>query len=193
MMRIILAGFLGAIALFVWGFLSWEVLPFHSKSLRTLPNEDSVVAVLRSGNVESGTYIIPGMADEKGGAEAKKAQVEKMKRGPVAMLHYSNTGYADGDAMYLIKGFLVYFFAAMVAASMLGKLSWSLAAKYSARVRFIMTIGIFLAIAARLSDWAFFGYGTGITLTLAVDDIVGWTLAGLLIAWRMKPLMAKTI
>ncbi|MFI5264631.1 MAG: hypothetical protein ACHQM6_08960 [Candidatus Kapaibacterium sp.] len=187
--RIILAGFLGALVLFIWGFLSWAVLPFHSQTTHALPNEDAVAAVLKSGNAESGTYRIPGI----GNTEAtKKAEMEKMKVGPIAWIHYRQEGYGDMDPMYLIKGFLILFFGATIAASLLGKLSWSLASKYGARVRFIMMIGIFLAIAGRLGDWAFLGYSTSFSLNLAADDIIGWTLAGLVIGWRIKPLMAKT-
>src|SRR5207247_427431 len=85
----------------------------------------------------------------------------------------------------LLAGFL----AAIVAASLLGKLSWSLASKYGSRVRYVMTLGIFLALAARITDWGFFGYSASFTLVLAINDVIGWTLAGLVIAWRMKPLM----
>jgi hypothetical protein len=176
----------------IWGFISWEVLPLHNMTMHTLSNEDAVVAALKSGNAESGTYMIPGIS-EKADDATKKAQMEKMKRGPIGMLHYSNEGYGEMEAMYFIKGFLVFFFSAMVAASLLGKLSWSLASKYSARVRFILSIGIFLAIAARLGDWAWFGYPANFSIMLAVFDIIGWTLAGLVIAWRMKPLMTKTV
>lgn len=189
--RIILAGFLGALVLFFWGFLSWEVLPFHKMTIHSLSNEDAVVSALKAGNTETGTYIIPGMS-EKGDDAAKKAQMEKMKRGPVGILQYSATGMEGMEAIYFIKGFLILFIAAMIAASLLGKLSWSLASRYGARVRFVMMIGIFLAITARLGDWAFMGYSTSFSLNLAADDIIGWTLAGLVIAWRMKPMMTKT-
>jgi hypothetical protein len=187
--RIILAGFLGAVVLFIWGFLSWAVLPFHAKTTHPLPNEDAVVTALKSGNVESGTYRIPAIGDNEA---AKKAEMEKMKTGPIVWLHYSREGYGDVDAMYLIKGFLILFFASMMAASLLGKLSWSLASKYGARVRFVMVLGIFLAVAGRLGDWAWLGYSASFSLNLLADDIIGWTLAGLVIAWRIKPLMAKT-
>ncbi len=187
--RIILAGFLGALVLFFWGFFSWEVLPFHKMTAHSLSNEDVVVSALRSGNAETGTYMIPAMPGDND-AE-KKAHLEKMKSGPVAMLHYSTTGYAGFDLMYMLKGFFVLFLSSMIAASLLGKLSWSLASKYGARVRFVMMVGIFLAITARLGDWAFMGYSTSFSLNLAADDIIGWTLAGLVIAWRMKPMMTK--
>ena len=188
--RIILAGFLGALVLFFWGFLSWEVLPFHKMTTHSLSNEDAVVSALKSGNAETGTYMIPAMPEAN--EAAKKAHLEKMKSGPVAWLHYSTTGYEEVDMMYFIKGFIMLFFSAMIAASLLGKLSWALASRYGARVRFVMMIGIFLAITARLGDWAFMGYSTSFSLNLAADDIIGWTLAGFVIAWRMKPMMTKT-
>ena len=189
MNRTIIAGFLGALVLFIWGFISWAVLPWHNMTTHSLTNEDAVISVLKSANTESGTYMIPGMGTTEVG---KKTQMEKMKVGPNAWLHYSSVGMDEMDPMYFIRGFLICFISATLAASLLGKLSWSLASKYGARVRFVMMLGIFLAIAGRLSDWSFLGYSTSFSLNLAADDIIGWTLAGLVIAWRIKPLMAKT-
>ena len=60
MIRIIIAGFLGAVVLFIWGFISWAVLPFNSQTMLALPNEDTVLAALKAGNIESGLYRIPG-------------------------------------------------------------------------------------------------------------------------------------
>lgn len=187
--RIILAGFLGAVVLFIWGFLSWAVLPWNEQSIHTLPNEDAVLTVLKSQNLENGLYRIPGHKDNS--EASKKAAYEKMKTGPMAMIHYSN----DGMDMpgYMLKGFIILFLAAVAAASLLGKLSWSLASKYGARVRYVMMLGIFLVIAGRLSDWAWYGASTSFILTVAINDIIGWTLAGLVIAWRMKPMMTKTV
>ena len=190
MSRTILAGFLGALVLMIWGFLSWDVLPFHGKTMHTLSNEDAIITALKAGNAESGTYQIPGPGDAS--AAAKKAQMQKMMAGPIAWLHFQSEGYGELDVMYFIKGFLVCFFSAMIAASLLGKLSWSLASKFGARVRFVMTLGFFLAVAGRLNDWAWMGYPTDFSLNLLADDLIGWSLAGLVIAWRIKPLMAKS-
>ena len=191
MIRIVVAGFLGAIMLFLWGFFSWAILPLHKTTIHTLSNEDIIVAAFKAGNLETGTYMVPGMAGES--EASKKAHSEKMKSGPIAMIHYSTNGYEEVDVMYMLRGFLIEFLAAMMAASLLGKLSWSLASKFGARVRFVLMLGIFLAIATRLSDWAWLGYPAGFTISLIIDDIIGWALAGLVIAWRMKPLMTKTI
>src|SRR2546430_2000750 len=86
--RILLAGFLGAIVLMIWGFLSWAVLPWSGQSMLMLQNEDAVLSALKAGNAESGMYVIPGMKDHNDEA-AKKAHMEKMKAGPIAMIQYS--------------------------------------------------------------------------------------------------------
>ncbi|MEP7234079.1 MAG: hypothetical protein ABI778_02170 [Ignavibacteriota bacterium] len=190
MLRTLLAGFLGAIVLMIWGFLSWAVLPFHGSTTQTLPNEDAVTATLKSGNVESGTYRIPGMGKD---AASKKVEMEKMTAGPIAWIHYQREGYGEMDVMYMIKGFLVCLFSCILAASLLGKLSWSLASKYGARVGFVILLGLFLAVAGHLNDWAWLGYSTSFSLNMIADDIIGWSLAGCVIAWRIKPLMVKAI
>jgi hypothetical protein len=188
MIRIIIAGFLGAVVLFIWGFISWAVLPWNAQTMHTLPNEEAVMSVLKSGNLETGLYRIPG---EMGKDEAaRKAQYAKMETGPIAMIHYSTEGMSGPS--YMLKGFLVYLFSAIIAASLLGKLSWSLASKYRARVKYVMILGFFLAIAGHIGDWAWFGNSASFTLALVINDIIGWTLAGLVIGWRMKPLMTKT-
>ena len=191
MKRTLIAGFLGALVLMIWGFIAWEVLPFHKMTMHTLSNEEAVVTAIKSGNAESGTYMIPGMGGKTDEA-SKKAVMEKMKTGPAAWIHYMNEPAGEMNPMYFVKGFLVYLLSSILAASLLGKLSWSLASRYGARVRFVMMIGVFLAIAGRLGDWAWLGYSTNFSLNLAADDVIGWTLAGLLIAWRIKPHMAKT-
>jgi hypothetical protein len=188
-MRIIIAGFLGAVVLFIWGFISWEVLPWNAQTMHKLSNEDAVMAVIKAGNPESGTYSIPGMGDAKDEA-SKNAHMEKMKTGPTAMIEYSTTGM--DLPIYMLRGFIIYLLSAMIAASLLGKLSWSLASKFSARVRFVMMIGIFLAIAGTFGDWAWYGTSMSFTLANALNTVIGWTLAGMVIAWRMKPLMAKS-
>lgn len=186
MSRTILAGFLGALVLMIWGFLSWEVLPFHKSAMHSVSNEDAVLTALKAGNAETGAYMVPGMGTDEA---SRKAAEEKMKIGPTAFVHYRTGGY--DMAMYFIKGFLIYFFSAMIAASLLSKLSWSLASKFGARVGFVVTLGIFLAVTSRIGDWNWMGYATDFSLGLAADDIIGWTLAGLVIAWRIKPMMTK--
>ena len=64
MKRIIIAAVLGAVIAYVWGVVSWMVLPWHSATMHNLPNEKLVVEQLRNGGLESGVYQIPAMPDD---------------------------------------------------------------------------------------------------------------------------------
>ncbi|MEI8133966.1 MAG: hypothetical protein WCH46_02665 [bacterium] len=186
-MRVIIAGFLGAIVLFIWGFISWAVLPWNAQTMHTIPNEDSVLNMLKAQHLETGLYRIPN--EMRKDEASRNAAYEKMKAGPIAIINYSNDGMDSGT--YMLKGFIVLLLSAIMGALLLSKLSWALASKFSARVQYVMMLGVFIAVAGRFSDWAWFGTSTSFTIAVAIQDIIGWTLAGMVIAWRMKPTMTK--
>ncbi len=183
-MKSLIASLLGALVLFIWGFISWAALPFHTSTMRGLSNEDTVIAALRSGNASTGVYQMPSMNGPN-----KEAAEAKWKAGPMAMVFYSAEGM-NNMAMYFIKGFIVYVIAVWIAVMMLSKISWSLAS-YGNRVRFMAMIGLILAVGGRLNDWAFMHFPTDFSLLLAADDVIGWTLAGLVVARIIKPAIMK--
>ena len=75
---------LSAVIVFVASFLLHMVLRYHNSDFSAVPAEDQVASALRSAGVAPGDYMIP----HGGGPEAMKdpAFVEKMKRGPVAVM-----------------------------------------------------------------------------------------------------------
>lgn len=186
MKKVLLASVLGGLTLFIWGAISWMAFPFHGDDLRPLTNEDAVVAAFKAGNATTGTYRLPSMARDAN----RDAVMAKTKAGPVAIIQYTAEGYDPMNPMYYVKGLLIYIIAMWIAVMMLSKISYSLAT-YGNRVRFMMMIGVILAVACRLNDWAFIGYPTKFTLLFAADDIIGWTLAGLVVARFTKPELAK--
>lgn len=180
MKKILLASVLGGLTLFVWGAISWMALPFHSQNMHGLSNEDAVVSVLKSGGATTGTYRIPAITPDA---------MQKMKAGPNAMIQYTAEG-VEPSALYYLKGLLIEIIAMWIAVLMLSKISWSLAS-YGNRVKFMMMIGLLLVVAGRFSDWAFMGNSLGFTLVFAADDLIGWTLAGLVVAKFTTPKLAK--
>ncbi|HYM19929.1 MAG TPA: hypothetical protein VEW28_02880 [Candidatus Kapabacteria bacterium] len=184
MKRILLASVLGAITMFIWGFISWAVLPWHTSSIHTFSNEDAIVAAIKAGNNPSGAYMIPGFA------MGHDAMVAKTEAGPVAHIFYKAEGMKAMDPMFFVKALILDILAMLVAVSLLSKISWSLAS-YGNRVRFMMMIGLIIAIATRLGDIVYFSYPMEFSLPMAVDEVIAWTLAGLVVAKFTKPAMAK--
>jgi hypothetical protein len=64
-MKLLLATVLGAVAIFVWGFIAWMALPFHQVSTKTLKNE-AAVAQLLAQETERGVFMIPNHSTPDG-------------------------------------------------------------------------------------------------------------------------------
>ena len=64
-MRIVIAGVLGGLVLFFWGFVSHMFLPLGEMGHEMPKNEDAVLAVLKENLGEEGYYFIPGISAEQ--------------------------------------------------------------------------------------------------------------------------------
>ena len=184
MKKIIIASILGGLTIFVWGAISWVALPFHKTTIHSLTNEDAVVAALKAGGAATGAYMIPGFADSKEVMDAKA------EAGPLVHIYYRNEGMPPMDPMFFIKGILLDIVVMWLAVMMLSKISWSLAS-YGNRVRFMAMIGLIIAIGVRLGDTIYFGYPFDFIILIAIDEVIAWTLAGLVVARIVKPSVMK--
>jgi hypothetical protein len=80
---------LSAVIVFLASAIMHMVLPYHQSDYKKLPNEDSVLAALRSAGLKRGLYIFPfGTHKEMN----TPAMVEKYKTGPVGMMTVRPSG-----------------------------------------------------------------------------------------------------
>jgi len=127
MHRIFLAGLLGGIAMFIWVYISWTVLPLGSIGLRKLPNETAVLDALQKNIAEnSGIYLFPGLwlepnpPDKK--AEARNNFAQKMARYPSGILMYNAAGSRSiAKSRWLLVDFLTELAQAILAVFLLSR------------------------------------------------------------------------
>jgi hypothetical protein len=81
----------------------------------------------------------------------------------------------------------VFMLASLVAAWMLSVTSDRILASYPRRVLFFAANGLMFALYGDLMRFGIDGYPLRDALMLAVCDIICWTVAGLVVAWRLKP------
>ena len=62
--RLILGTLLGGVILFVWGSISWTVLPWHK--VKSFTNGEAVGAMIGSGVEGRGIYVYPDNPHEPG-------------------------------------------------------------------------------------------------------------------------------
>ncbi len=186
-----LGGILGGLVLFLWGAVSWMVLPWHPMTLQKFTDEAAVAGIVSLTAPRAGVYILPnphkhepGMTEE----QKKRAEEEghrRMMQGPFMFAAVSVSG-ARPMASALLTSLLGNILAALLATLLLLKTS---GLSYAGRVGFLVTIGLTAGVIADLPDWTWWNFSTSYTGVAFADLLVGWLLASLVMA---KVVTART-
>ena len=97
-MKILLAGILGGIVMFIWTSIAHMALPLGEAGIREIPNEAAVLSEMQSNiGEQTGLYIFPGPGVGKNATrqeknEAMKHVAEKMATNPSGILMYHGPG-----------------------------------------------------------------------------------------------------
>lgn len=71
------------VVLFLCSFLAWAILPHHKPDVKRLPDEDALLALIRSANLAPGQYMFPWCEH----ADAKNPEaMARLKAGPWGLL-----------------------------------------------------------------------------------------------------------
>ena len=87
---------LSAVIVFVASSILHMVLPFHRSDYKKLPDEDKVVAALRSSGVGRGVHMFPYCSHKEMNSPEMK---EKFKQGPVGMVTVFPPGINMGKSL----------------------------------------------------------------------------------------------
>lgn len=174
----ILATVLGAIVLFVWSAIAWMVIPWPGEPFRSFANEAAVEAVIVANATQPGNYILPNPHRPGITTEQSNALADKMMRGPM-MFAAIRLGPMRPFPLLLALSFVIYLVSALIATILLTK---TVGLSYGQRVLFVTLCGVLIFVAGKLDDWVWWSFSTAYTLIEFVSIVVGWILAGLVIA-----------
>lgn len=189
-MRIFIAGILGGIVMFIWGFLSHTVFQIGDSGVKSLPNEAAVVAVLKTNINEPGFYFFPGMDMTHQASEAEQAAfAEKYKAGPTGILVYQPTGQDVMSPKQLVVELASNIVGCWIVAFILALGIPSFIKKVIATT----LIGLVGWISIMISYWNWYRYPDKIVLAEGCDQVISWFLAGLVLAFivRARPTAAS--
>jgi len=180
--NILVASILGGIVLFLWGAFSHMVLPLGEVGLQAMPNEEQVLSALSTNVQGAGLYFFPWGSDE---TEADmKAWEEKYRSGPAGLLVYRPLG---GEPM--TPGMLLTELVTDIIAALLGSLLMMKAisglATFGARVFFCTLLGLFGSLLVNTQYWNWYGFPGDYTLAAILDDVIGFTLVGIVLSWKL--------
>lgn len=178
-----MAGILGGIVMFLWGFLSHVVLPLGGVGLRSMPpsQEAAVVEAMRGAMSERALYFFPGMdMTRKPTAEEEEAWKAKFRAGPAGIVAYDPRPGEPMSPRQLGTELAANVLAVLLAAVLIMNVAGS--AGYGRRVLLVAVIGLITTFDVDVSQWNWYGFPTNYLLAQLVDHVAGWLVAGLVVA-----------
>ena len=184
--KILLGGLVGGIVVFlVTGFFHMAT-SLGEYGIKTLPNEDTTLSMMRSSIPESGLYLFPMPDTSKGNSAASQAAyLEKYRIGPAGIMAYVKEGGEFSFGKLLFNQFLFGLIGALFLAWILGVTAGS--TTYASRVAVVFVASLFAACVYALPYWNWYRFPTSYTLAYIATWSISWLIAGLVMAAIVKP------
>jgi hypothetical protein len=192
--RILLAGLLGAIAMFAWTSIAHIALPLGEAGVQNTTDDTALLNELKSTvKNKDGLYIYPSMglapdATHAQRSEAMKTYETKLAKNPSGFFIYHPAGsHPMNMGKYLTIEFITELCEALLAVWLLAQTRF---ATFGGRVCFVTTIGIIAGIATNISYWNWWGFPGSYTAAYVTIKIVGYFLVGIVAAIMFRRVTA---
>lgn len=166
-MNKLLLSFIAGLVLFIWGFISWAILPWHMMVANKFTNEAAVSQVLKENSPQAGVYFLPFFEQD---------------HGPGRVGAFANV-LPQGTEMNMSRQMFIALVAQCLSAflvlSLFGMASGS---SYWCKVGFVSLAGLTIGFVSHAPYGIWFGFPVGYIGVTILDILIGWTLAGLVVA-----------
>lgn len=187
--RILLAGILGGVVMFVWNFVAHELLPIGEMGVSVMQNEDAVTSALQSNlGDNSGFYIFPSGGLTPGAtSDQKKAAMQKaekqMAEGAAGLLIYRPKRVFNFPKRLGIE-FATEVIEALLAVFLLAQTRIT---SFGGKVGFVLVAGILAAIATNIPYANWYGFPKPYTLGQMTIMLVNFLLVGIIAGMLVRP------
>ena len=178
--EIVLSGLLGGVIIIVWIIISTSLIPLSGDIPKQIPDDKEIHTMLKGKIPESGIYWLPGHAGQA------KGLYPDYENEPIYYIFYGGVTPSTFIAPTIVE-ILCIFLTPIIAAWLLSKASEKILAKYTRRVLFVIVIGLIFAVYGDL----FSQKPLDLILFSSINNVITWTLMGLVLAWRIKPKSVK--
>lgn len=187
--RVVIAGILGGLTMFVWLFVAHEFLPLGELGVQEIANEGPVLSAMQSSIPQAGLYLFPGFGLGPNPTSAQRnaampAYMKKYEQSPHGILVYHPASGAFNFGGALAKEGAIDLLEAFLAAWLLSLGAAGRA--YSARAGFVIILGVLAAVTTNLEYWNWYDFPGNYVAGYMVTLIIGFTLVGLVVAAFVK-------
>jgi len=194
--RIVLAGLLGGVAMFIWMSLAHVVLPLGETGVQEIQNEPAVLSALHAALGEkSGLYAFPatGVGPNASNQEKNAAMQrydEKLAANPSGLLVYHPPGESGMTARRLVTEFLTELLEAFLVVFLLAQTRIE---SFAGRLAFVTVAGIMASLGTNVSYWNWYGFPTNYTSVYILTQIVGFMCVGAVAGAVMRKTAPKRV
>ena len=181
-MRILIAGIIGGLLMFCWGAVAHMMLPIGEMGMKVPTEQAAALTTLGTTTQGAGIYMYPSMPSEDWQDEAKmKAFAESAKGQPYAFVVYQPGGNPVNASMgpSLGKQWASDTLSALVAAWVLALGAFG----FGKRVIIAGAMGLFSWLTISVPYWNWYMFPTDFTFGNMLEQVVGWLIAGVGMAW----------
>ncbi len=194
MTRILLAGLLGAVAMFAWTSIAHMATPLGEAGVQNTMNDEELLSALKS-NVKDkpGFYMYPTMGLPPDATHAQQSAAmekykEKLEKNPSGFFIYHPAGSRPMTmGKYLTIEFITELVEALLAVWLLAQ---SRMMTFGGRVAFVTAVGIVAGIASNISYWNWWGFPANYTAAYITIKVVGYFLVGIVAAIMFRRVTA---
>ena len=194
--RVVLAGLLGGIAMFVWMSLAHVVLPLGETGVQEIANEAAVLSAMHQALGEkSGLFLFPGIglgpdATNQQKNAAMQQYEQKLAAKPSGLLVYHPPGETGLTIRRLLTEFLTELVEALLVVFLLAQTRLE---SFGGRLIFVAIAGLLASLGTNLSYWNWYGFPSNYTVVYMLTQIVGFVCIGLVAGAIMRKAAPKAV
>jgi hypothetical protein len=194
--RVVLAGLLGGIAMFLWMSVAHMLLPLGETGVQEIANEPPVLSAMHAALGEkSGLYLFPGMglgpdATNQQKNAAMQQYHQKLAANPSGILIYHPPGETGFTARRLVTEFLTEVVEALLVVLLLARTGLQ---SFGGRLAFVTAAGILASLGTNVSYWNWYGFPSNYTAVYILTQVVGFVCVGVVAAKVMRKTAPKAV
>lgn len=184
MKRILLAGLLGGIAMFIWSSIAHMALPLSAAGVSQVPNEQALLVPLQATlGDKPGLYLYPGMDPKDHSAAAIEAYGQRLKTTPSGLLIYHPPGAVPMSPAQLVIEFATEVLEALMLAAVLSQVRTT---SFTGKFGVAVLVTVAAVATTNVSYWNWYGFPATYTAAYITIELVAYLLAGAVAALLLR-------
>ena len=180
--RIMKCGLIGGLILFVWGAVSWTILPWQKGQMKSFSDESEVRSAIMDNAKGSGLYVLPNLHKYGNNAEEIAAAKARMAEGPYVVAAVSVEGRNPSMAGSSVLSLMLKIVAASLVTWLLFKTQQNNQLDFNKSVKFVTVVGVVIALLATIPYGIWFAFPAHFVIGSIIEIVFGWFFAGLAIS-----------